>query len=154
MSSDLHVAAARLIELEDAPETINDRSLAVEAVREALAAEDVAGGPVTTPAPEPVAVPEPVAEVAPEAVSASVEPAAPEPAPVDPAPVADPAHDAAVAAVAPVVAAVVSPPEPVTLDVHATALATAQTDLAAALAQWPDSPQLQDLKTQLDALGS
>lgn len=62
----------------------------------------------------------------------------------------DPGHDPAVALVqAAVVTADATPP-----DDRPAHVAKAQTDLAQALALWPDSLPLQDLKTELDALAN
>lgn len=64
-------------------------------------------------------------------------------------------HDQAVADAQAAVAQVtdgVDTPAPAPPDQHASIIAKAQADLAAALVEWPDSPQLQDLKTQLDAV--
>lgn len=81
------------------------------------------------------------------------EPPAPDPAPVvveQPAPLADsePAHDEAVAVVQDTVAAA----EAAAPESRAQLIADAQADLAGALSTWPDSPELNDLKTKLDGL--
>lgn len=128
----------------DEPASLEDYSLAVEAVKAALAAEDAAGGPVETPAP--VAVP--VEDASPAVAEASAPPVEDVPAPAEPAPAADPAHDAAVVVAQAAVA------DASAVDDRAAHLAAANADIDAALAQWPDSPQLQDLKSQIAALAS
>lgn len=74
--------------------------------------------------------------------------------PPDAAP-ADPAHDVAVAAIAPAVLDLVTAPPadtPKKAATQADTIAALNADVDAALAQWPDSPQLQDAKAQLGTL--
>ena len=146
--SDLHAASARLVALVDEPGSLNDYAVAVDAVRDALAAEDAAGGPVATPPADPV--PAPVEEPAPAAVLTTADGAAASvPAENPPAEVPAPdAHDQAVAAVTAAIAATPTADDP------AAHLAALRSDIDAALAEFPDSPQLQDAKAQADALGA
>lgn len=65
-------------------------------------------------------------------------------------PVVDPAHADAVAAATDTNAQIAATP----VDQRPAQIAKAEADLATVLTTWPDSPELQDLKTQLDLLAA
>lgn len=121
---------------------------------------------VPDPAPaDPAPAVDPAADPAPEDPAPAVDPPveetpavdpAPADPPADPAPVEDPAHDDAVAAVTQAITDVATAPAstPKQAATKAETLAQLGSDIDSALANWPDSPQLQDAKTQLDALSA
>lgn len=127
---------------------------------------DIVNGPTTSAtggseadAPPAVAPSEPAPVDAPsEPDPAPVDPPVADPAPADPpadpAPVDDPAHDAVVATVTQAIADVAAAPAdtPKKAATQADTIAQIGADIDAALAEFPDSPQLQDAKAQLAAL--